>query len=53
MKFYFLGNMPQIWEAGIKNLGQKVSCARAPPPPPPPPPTGKIGEGKGIRAQAN
>ena len=49
MKFYFLGNMPQIWEAGIKNLGQKVSCAL----PPTPPPTGKIGEGKGIRAQAN
>ena len=51
MKFYFLGNMPQIWEAGIKNLGQKVSCAL--PPPSPQPPTGKIGEGKGIRAQAN
>ena len=45
MKFYFLGNMPQIWEAGIKNQGQKVTCAL--------PPTGKIGEGKAIRAQAN
>ena len=50
MKFYFLGNMPQIWEAGIKNQGQKVTCAL---PPPPLPPTGKIGEGKAIRAQAN
>ena len=44
--------MPQIWEAGIKNQGQKVTCAQTPPPPPPPP-TRKIGEGKGIRAQAN
>ena len=42
--------MPQIWEAGIKNQGQKVTCAL---PPPPPPPTGKIGEEKGIRALAN
>ena len=41
--------MPQIWEAGIKNQGQKVTCAL----PPPLPPTGKIGEGKAIRAQAN
>ena len=49
MKFYFLG-MLQIWEAGIQNQGQKVACVQTPTPHPLTP-QGKIGEGKGQKAE--